>query len=498
MLAAERRRLDAAYLEAIAVVEQLNAACLAGSATSTHAYLRAQLGMSPGRAKADVAAAQAVHGGRSKELVSTSELHTGPLASMGDLLSDGTTSMAHLDVGVNALEKIPGRLVCPENLERITGFLTDQAPVTTPREIRMLSDRLIRSLEPDRDDHYDPEAFNRRSFTMSTDVTGMVHGSYQLDPAAGAELRAIMEPLSAPKPGQKDEDGNIILRDTRTPGQRRADAFGELIRAGSTYLGPPVVHVAEPDDKAGGTGESATLFEIGKEADGKTGSRAGKLRLARRPTRVSIVTTMEQIAAMATDRTNGKPGMKPEAYGQFSPIDPTPSHCTQIGAITAGTVARMSCDGLFERVVLDAKGAALDLGQLVRLASPAQRRALAVRDGGCVVPGCDRPPGWCEVHHILWYSRGGPTDIANEGLFCPSDHSRIHAGLLEAKMIDGIPYVRLTERALAKGHSGFLAGAVRHPEQREWMRNGYFDRLKSADAAARAIVLDGDAAGLAA
>lgn len=496
VLARERRRLDAAYLEAVAIADQLNAACLAGSATSTQAYLKATLGVSPGRAKADVAAAQAVHGQRSRELVASADLNAGPLASMGGLLSEGATSMAHIDVGVTTLEKVPERVVCPENLDRITGFLCEHAPSTTPREIRILSDRLIRSLEPERDDHYDPESFNRRSFTMATDITGMVHGSYQLDPAAGAELRAIMDPLSGPKPGQKDEAGNVVSRDRRTPAQRRADAFGELIRAGSTYLGPPAVPVNEPEDGANKPNEQPGLFEIGQHdggrlggSAGKPGSRAGKLRLARRPTRVSIVTTMEQVAAMRENRSGGPSAVEPEAYGSFAAVDPTPSHCVQTGSISTGTVARMSCDGLFERVVLDAKGAVLELGLPVRLASPAQRRALAVRDGGCIVPGCNRPPGWCEAHHVQWYSRGGPTDIENLALVCSSDHSRVHAGLLEVKMIDGIPYARPTARALAGGTAGLSTGAIRHIEQTDWMRNGHFDRLKSAESAARAIVL---------
>jgi hypothetical protein len=32
--------------------------------------------------------------------------------------------------------------------------------------------------------------------------------------------------------------------------------------------------------------------------------------------------------------------------------------------------------------------------------SPAQRAALIVRDRGCAVPGCVRPPPWCEAHHL--------------------------------------------------------------------------------------------------
>jgi hypothetical protein len=39
----------------------------------------------------------------------------------------------------------------------------------------------------------------------------------------------------------------------------------------------------------------------------------------------------------------------------------------------------------------------LDVGRTTRVVSPAQRTALAVRDGGGVFPACDRPLSWCEA-----------------------------------------------------------------------------------------------------
>jgi hypothetical protein len=51
----------------------------------------------------------------------------------------------------------------------------------------------------------------------------------------------------------------------------------------------------------------------------------------------------------------------------------------------------------------------LDVGRTGRVIQPAQRNALVVRDGGCVFPGCDRPPSWCEGHHLVHWLDGGPT-----------------------------------------------------------------------------------------
>jgi hypothetical protein len=58
----------------------------------------------------------------------------------------------------------------------------------------------------------------------------------------------------------------------------------------------------------------------------------------------------------------------------------------------------------------------------------AQRAALVVRDGGCAVAGCDRPPAWCEAHHLRHWLHGGPTDLANLALVCRAHHRAVHEG----------------------------------------------------------------------
>ena len=70
----------------------------------------------------------------------------------------------------------------------------------------------------------------------------------------------------------------------------------------------------------------------------------------------------------------------------------------------------------------------LNLGRATRVVSPAQRQALAVRDGGCVFPGCSRPLAWCEAHHVWHWLDGGPTDLDNLALVCRAHHRAIHEG----------------------------------------------------------------------
>jgi hypothetical protein len=70
----------------------------------------------------------------------------------------------------------------------------------------------------------------------------------------------------------------------------------------------------------------------------------------------------------------------------------------------------------------------LDLGRTTRVITPSQRLALAVRDGGCVFPDCDRPLAWCEGHHVWHWLDGGPTDLANLVLLCRAHHRAVHEG----------------------------------------------------------------------
>jgi hypothetical protein len=54
---------------------------------------------------------------------------------------------------------------------------------------------------------------------------------------------------------------------------------------------------------------------------------------------------------------------------------------------------------------------------------------LAVRDGGCVAQGCDRPVPWCDVAfpRVHW-ADGGATSLDNVVPLCPHHHVAAHEG----------------------------------------------------------------------
>jgi uncharacterized protein DUF222 len=153
--------------------------------------------------------------------------------------------------------------------------------------------------------------------------------------------------------------------DERTAGQRRADALVELCRRGPG----------------------------GKQADG-----AGP-----RPQLVIHAT-------MATLR--GEPG--------------APAGRLESGAtVPAATVQRHACDATVTSIsgLMEFDH---EVTQADRKIPPATRRALAARDQHCVFNTCDRLPAWCDGHHLIWWTRGGPTALKNLALVCRHHHRMVH------------------------------------------------------------------------
>ncbi|MEX0426372.1 DUF222 domain-containing protein, partial [Nocardioides sp. DS6] len=94
--------------------------------------------------------------------------------------------------------------------------------------------------------------------------------------------------------------------------------------------------------------------------------------------------------------------------------------------ITAAEARRLACTAKILPAVLGAKSEPLDLGRARRLFSPAQRKALRLRDKTCRAEGCTVPAAWTDAHHLQPWSKGGRTDLADGVLLCGHHHRRAH------------------------------------------------------------------------
>ena len=232
----------------------------------------------------------------------------------------------------------------------------------------------------------------RRAVWLASTWEGMVAIGGLLDPEAGRTLVAALEPLARPSDAS----------DERSAGQRRADALTELARRNL---------------------ESGRLPQTGG-------------------VRPQLTVTVDLNSLL------GRHGPLGGEVGGAGPL--APEGCRRLacdGALTRVLVTRQPTgdrghsdghEGLADRlraavallppVLGGAPTQPLEVGRASRVVGAAQRTALAVRDGGCVFPGCSRPLAWCEAHHLRHWLHGGPTDLANLALVCRAHHRAVHEG----------------------------------------------------------------------
>jgi hypothetical protein len=238
----------------------------------------------------------------------------------------------------------------------------------------------------------EPEAFE-----------GMVAVKGLLDPEAGEAAQAALAPLARPT-GPDDE---------RSAPQRRADALGELARLALQAGHLPQEGGLRPQLTL--TADLASLL-AGHGGVGGVGGWGGVL---------GGETVRRQACDAAVTRAIVR-------------RHPQPDHGATGNSLDDGDGwPRAGGGGLAEAVraavtllppPLGAPAELLDLGRATRVVSPALRRALALRDGGCAAVGCDRPPPWADAHHCHHWLHGGKTSLDNLVLLCRVHHRAVHEG----------------------------------------------------------------------
>ncbi|MBB2943690.1 hypothetical protein FB565_003419 [Actinoplanes lutulentus] len=304
--------------------------------------------------------------------------------ALDDALSAGEVSGAQVRVIGEALRFLPEE-VGPETVSAAELALIEHAGRFEPARLRKLGDRILEHVAPGEATRLEGESLRRaeqrawwrRGLTLCAPVSGSVRITGCLTVEDAAIVQAALEPLCAPA-SQRDRAGDSE-DDSSSPRRRRADALVEVCRLAL---------------------RSGTLPDHGGL-----------------PPQLSVTIDYEALLS---------------GVGAAS---------VDSGArLNAETARRMACDARILPVVLGGAGEPLDLGRARRLFTPAQRQALNVRDGGCAFPDCDRPPRWCESHHMLPWDQGGPTDVSQGVLLCRPHHRLVHGGGWAArKGPDGLP-----------------------------------------------------------
>jgi hypothetical protein len=110
--------------------------------------------------------------------------------------------------------------------------------------------------------------------------------------------------------------------------------------------------------------------------------------------------------------------------------------------VSMAVARHIACGGAIERVTSRSDGRIVAISTRERLFNRYQRRAIVLRDGGCVIPGCGTPAAWCEIHHVTEHARGGPTHTDNGVLLCWYHHRFLDRIGWRIRMNAGIPEVK--------------------------------------------------------
>jgi len=290
--------------------------------------------------------------------------------------SDGAITTAHVDSILDTLAEIPGTV--PEQ-ER-SGYeriLVNLARKSHPASVTKAGNRLLAWLEQDHLKSDRPLRVRpERELAWAWNRDRQLCFAGRLDAVSGALFEKLISPLAKPRPS---DDGE---RDVRTADQRHGDAFAELLD-----------YTQRAADLPTEAGEKPTLL-----------------------------VTMTLADLCGSNRTGEQPLLN--------------------GDIPASVeeARLLACDARVIPAVLGGDGDVLDLGRAQRLASTAQRRALHLRDRGCVFPSCTRPTHWTQIHHIREWVHHGATDLNNLALLCGQHHLLIHASDWSIRMAaDGKP-----------------------------------------------------------
>ncbi|MEO6571423.1 MAG: HNH endonuclease [Ilumatobacteraceae bacterium] len=89
---------------------------------------------------------------------------------------------------------------------------------------------------------------------------------------------------------------------------------------------------------------------------------------------------------------------------------------------------RMCCEAVLQAVIVNPDGTIDQLCGEQRTASRAQRRMLEAMYATCAHPHCTIGFSACRIHHVVWWTNGGKTVVANLVPLCEAHHHLVHEG----------------------------------------------------------------------
>lgn len=282
-------------------------------------------------------------------------------------ISEGAINVAQAVVITRALDDLPHERVDPEILAKAEAHLVAEAAHHGPRELRVLGRKILEVVAPDVYEHEEGKALE-------------------------AEERRARERTTLSLKTLGDGSTRIVIR---VP-----DAVAGRLRTYlEAYTSPRHHRLGEADRVPAHRKLGAAFCSLLEVVDPK-----------RLPAHGGDATTV--IVTIPLEDLTRK----------LSAVELTAGE-----RISAAETRRLACMASIIPAVLGGRSEVLDLGRSSRLFTPAQRKAMIIRDRACRAEGCTVPASWCEAHHwgTAW-SRGGRTDLKDGVLLCSWHHHRAH------------------------------------------------------------------------
>jgi hypothetical protein len=306
----------------------------------------------------------------------------------GDLGADAAWSIVReLDGARRVADPIAFAAADRELVDAATG-VGDAAPIRCiADELRVQAQTWAAILDQDGPEPDDERAMRRRGFRVGRARDGLIPVSGELLPEVAAGLTRLFHAHLAPRSGggfmTEAERADIARNgETRTADQQRHDILATIIQSSARSSEHPSIGGAAP-----------TVLVSVRASDLKAGRGVG------------------------------------HADGVDVPV-------------SLRAVRQLICTGGIQKVGFDDHGRIIGLGSPERCFTPHQRRAITLRDGGCLIPGCSVPASWCEIHHVIPDVDGGPTHPDNGVLLCWFHHHTIETSGWGIRMHRGVPQIR--------------------------------------------------------
>jgi hypothetical protein len=194
------------------------------------------------------------------------------LPKLAELQRQGAVTTEKVQIVARAMHKLSRAGLDPEAVQTAEHLLTDYAPVLGPTDLHRYALRVIDAADPDGPEPVDEQLqHDRRYLELKQRRDGMWHLQGKRTTTLGAQLNAILDPLSKPRTSSiENDDGTVTqIADQRPYVQRMHDALDEMCGRVLKSADQPAVgrHLRQASARSVPAARTGEVFNLGRGED---------------------------------------------------------------------------------------------------------------------------------------------------------------------------------------------------------------------------------------